>query len=231
MGTRRNFLVGAAIATSLVACNSENHDESTTSSANGSEAQSNVFDKSNFDKIVSRSAPHRHCVGIAGIDGGEGLYAMNNTFATYVHSLSVPVTDVFLVGVLYRVDPVVIAFNDEVWNGVIIPAIPKLDRALRSNLESVRVTSGNPFLYRPPQSNGEDASVESLVARGATFFVCANATLRLAVSLGSALRQNPQTVYQALTGGLVNGATLVPTGVWAIQALQEAHFTYLQATI
>lgn len=227
MGSRRDFIIGAAVAASLAACNSGGE----SGSGQTGQASSNTFDDANFNRIIGRSAAHKHCFGIAGIDGGEGLYAINNTYATYVHSLAVPVERLFLVGVLYRVEPVAIAFNDEMWNSVIIPALPHVTPALRSNFESVKVTTGNPFLYRPSNSNGEDASVESLVARGTQFFVCANATLQLAVALGTATRQQPQTIYQAFTSNLVPGASLVPTGVWALHALQEAHFTYLQATV
>jgi intracellular sulfur oxidation DsrE/DsrF family protein len=227
MGSRRDFIVGAAVAASLAACNSG----SESGSGQTGQASSNTFDDATFNQIVSKTAAHKHCFGIAGIDGGEGLYAINNTYATYAYSLNVPLNQLFLVGVLYRVEPVAIAFNDEMWNSVIIPALPHVSPALRSNFESVSVTTGNPFLYRPPNSNGEDASVESLVSRGTRFFVCANATQQLAKAIGAATRQDPQTIYQAFASNLVQGASLVPTGVWAILALQEAHFTYLQATI
>lgn len=226
MGSRRDFIVGAAVVASLAACNSGGESTGQTG-----QTGSNEFDDARFNQIIGRSARHRHCFGIAGIDAGEGLYAINNTYATYAHSLNVPLDQIFLVGVLYRVEPVAIAFNDEMWNSVIIPALPHLSPALRSNLESVKVTSGNPFLYRPPNSDGEDASVESLVNRGTQFFVCANATQQLAIAIGEATHQEPTTIYQAFGANLVPGTQLVPTGVWAIHALQEAHFTYLQATV
>ena len=221
MTTRKDFLVTGAIAASLVAC----------SSTNGSSQRAAQYDEAGFNKIVSKSASHRHCFGISGIDGGEGLYAMNNLLGTYQHSLNVPLDQVNLIGVLYRVEPVAVAFNDDVWNSVIIPALPKMSAALRSNFESVRVTSGNPFRFRPAGANGEDASVESLVARGANFFVCSNATMKLALQLGNATREDPQAIYQRFTAGLVDGASFVPTGVWALHALQENHFTYVQATV
>lgn len=231
MRNRRDFLLGTAVAATLAACTS-NSDTGGSSQLNAAgSGASNAFDDAHFNQIVGKPAAHRHCFGIGGVDGGEGLYAINNTYATYKLSLNVPLDQIFLIGVLYRVEPVAIAFNDAVWNNVIIPALPKLSPALRSNFESVNVTSGNPFLYRPPNSNGEDASVESLVGRGTVFFVCANATLQLATFIANALRQDTQTVYQDFITNLVPGASLVPTGVWAIHALQEAHFTYLQATI
>lgn len=232
MTNRRDFLVSAAVAASLAACSSASTTTTTASSLNGAgPGNSNAFDLAHFNQIIGRSATHRNSFGIAGIDGGEGLYAINNTYATYKLSLNVPVDEVFLVGVLYRVEPVAIAFNDDVWNDVIIPALPHVAPAMRSNFESVRVSSGNPFLYRPPGATGDDASVESLVSRGSVFFVCANATLQLANFVANALHRDTQTVYQDFISNLVPGAFLVPTGVWAIHALQEAHFTYLQATI
>ncbi len=193
MTTRKNFVVGGALAATLVACSSTNGD---------SQAPSAQTSDANFNKIVAKPASHKHCFGIAGIDAGEGLYAMNNLFGTYAHSLNVPLDQVNMVGVLYRVEPVTIAFNDDVWNSIIIPALPKVSAALRSNLQSVHIDSGNPFLYKPPGSNGEDASVESLVGRGASFFVCANATMRLALQIGPAVHKNPQDLFATFSNQL-----------------------------
>jgi intracellular sulfur oxidation DsrE/DsrF family protein len=231
MSNRRDFLLGTAVVATLASCTSNGGGAASSSANNAGQGATNTFDDARFKQIVGKQAQHRHSFGIGGIDAGEGLYAMNNTYATYKLSLGVPLAQVYLVGVLYRVEPVAIAFNDDVWNEAIIPALPHVSPAIRSNFESVRVTSGNPFLYRPPGSSGDDASVESLVGRGATFCVCANATLQLANFIGSALHRDPQTIYQLFVSNLVPGSVLVPTGVWAIHALQEAHFTYLQATI
>ncbi len=230
MSKRRDFLLGTAVVTALAACTSNGGDTS-SSTTNAGQGVTNTFDQTRFKQIIGKPAQHRHLFGVAGIDAGEGLYAMNNTYETYKLSLGVPINEVYLVGVLYRVEPVAIAFSDDVWNEAIIPALPHMNRAMRSNFESVRVTAGNPFLYRPAGGSGDDASVESLVDRGATFCVCANATLQLANLVGTALRRDPQTIYQLFVANLVRGAVLVPTGVWAIHALQEAHFTYLQATL
>lgn len=235
MNTRRDFLLASAVAASLtaVACSSQQQSSGTPSSSPvpPGEGPSLQFDLNHFNQLIGKNVAHRNSFGIARVEGGEGLYAMNNVYTTYDRVLNVPVDQVLLAGVLYRGASITMAFNDDVWNDVIIPALPRLNPELRADFESVRITTGNPFLYRPPNGNGKDASVESLVARGALLFVCDNATFQLALMIASALKQRVQEVYQAFTGSLVPGTTLVPTGVWAIGALQEAHFTYLQAAL
>jgi intracellular sulfur oxidation DsrE/DsrF family protein len=38
-------------------------------------------------------------------------------------------------------------------------------------------------------------------------------------------------VYDRLTKALVPSASVVPAGVWAVHAIQERRFTYLQTTL
>jgi intracellular sulfur oxidation DsrE/DsrF family protein len=230
MKTRKEFLLASVLLTSLAsACSSKNR--SAVASSPAADQEPTAFDSNRFNQIIASNAAHRHCFAIARLGTGEGLYAMNNTYTTYEEALNVTLDKVLLAGVLYNGAAITIAFDDDVWNDVLIPALPHISPALRADFSGVRITLGNPFLYRPPDSSGKDASVESLVERGAAFFVCDNATHQLAEIVASALRLPAQNVYQELATSLVPGASLVPTGVWAVQAFQEAHFTYLQATL
>lgn len=225
MTTRRDFLLASLLPT-LVAC-AAGHSEAQTSAT----AQlGGGFDEARFNLIISKNAAHRHCLGIASVNGGQGLYAMNKIYETYEQVLKTPLDQVSLASVLYGGAPITMAFNDHIWNEILIPTIPRLNAAAHASFESVSISVGNPFLYRPANSNGGDASVESLVQRGAMFFVCNNSALELASLIANARNERPADVYQRFSTGLVRGASFVPTGVWALNALQEKHFTYIQAT-
>jgi intracellular sulfur oxidation DsrE/DsrF family protein len=227
MQNRRDFLLATSALTTLVACSTEQRTDASSSPGKATVA----FDERHFNEVASKNVRYRHCFGIPRIASGDGLYAMNNTYAAYDQVLNTPLDQVLLVGVLYLGAPITMAFNDEAWNSLLIPALPHLGEDARVQFESVSITRGNPFLYRPPGSNGTDASIESLVARGARFFVCNNSALQLADLIGKALNRDPKDVYATIVRSLVPGASLVPAGVWAINALQTSHFTYLQAAL
>jgi intracellular sulfur oxidation DsrE/DsrF family protein len=89
-------------------------------------------------------------------------------------------------------------------------------------------TRTNPFLK---STKPEEASVESLVKGGTIFFACNNATQGFAHLLASIAKSPPRAMYDRLVAGLVPGASLVPAGVWAVHALQDRHYTYLQTTL
>jgi hypothetical protein len=87
----------------------------------------------------------------------------------------------------------------------------------------------NPFLR--PGKDPDAPSIEQLVKAGTLFYVCNNAAHGFAMLLGRLTKQTPASVYDRLVAGLAPGVVLVPAGVWAIQALQERHFTTLQTTL
>lgn len=73
-----------------------------------------------------------------------------------------------------------------------------------------------------------------LTKRGATFLVCDNALTDWATYLVTTAGFNDrpiEAVHADLRTHLVPGALLVPAGVAALNQAQEAHFTYLQASL
>lgn len=96
----------------------------------------------------------------------------------------------------------------------------------------LKAGSGNPYLHTARSRSPEyDASIEALVLRRASFFICNNAVLGMANDIATALGKHPADVYKQLVASTVPGSLLVPAGVMAINACQEAHFTYIQATL
>ena len=109
-------------------------------------------------------------------------------------------------------------------------ALPRLAPSIRADIADLKAGDGNQWLHKP-KFGDYDASIDTLGKRGAVFFLCNNATTGFAQSVATALGITPAAAYAKLTKNLVPHAMLVPAGVWAIHALQEAHFTYQQVTL
>jgi hypothetical protein len=53
----------------------------------------------------------------------------------------------------------------------------------------------------------------------------------LAGSLAHDKGVSPAETYARLVEGLIPSATIVPAGVWAVLAIQERRYTYIQTTL
>jgi intracellular sulfur oxidation DsrE/DsrF family protein len=188
------------------------------------------FEPSRFKAIISRSATHRHLFAAGSIDRGFILSEIYNTLYTYDHWLSTPDSHIFAAAVLYHGMAVAMALEDGAWNDLLLPGLQGLPPEGITDIHTMPSGSGNALLQRGPNGTTQQ-SLGGLASRGVTFFVCNSALSGLAMLLARTLNRTPRDVYTKLTGSLVHGASLVPTGVWAIHALQEAHFTYLQASL
>ncbi len=194
-----------------------------------------VFDRARFDEILAKPAKHRQCCASAKTAGGAVLDAMLATLYAYEYDLGEGAGTVHEVAVIYHPTGVMLGLNDLIWNDLLIPALPHLSAHFREDLTSSGAPAagkGNPFLHRARGTALEDdPSIEALVSRGSHLFVCNNALLGLADALATALHASGDTLHQRLLANLVPGAMAVPAGVMAINACQEARFTYLQATL
>lgn len=192
------------------------------------------FDETRFDEILSKPARHRQCCASTKTAGALALDAMTSTMYAYEFDLGEGPGTVHEVGVFYHAAGAMLGLNDGAWNELLIPAMPHLSTYLRSDLEAthVKAGSGNPYLRRQKNTRLEDdTSIEALASRGCHFFVCNNALLGLADGLAGALRESSNALHGRLLASLVPGAMAVPAGVMAINACQEAHFTYLQVSL
>lgn len=188
------------------------------------------FDQARFADILGRPARHRQCCASTKAEWGV-LDAMLSTMYAYEVDLREGPGTVHEVAVLYHQAGIVLALDDGVWNDLLLPALPHLSSYVRDALNGLS-TKGNPFLHRRAGTPAtDDPTIEALVSRGCHFFVCNNAMLGLSDSLATALHETSDRIHERLLDGLVPGAMAVPAGVMAINACQEAHFTYLQATL
>ncbi len=104
--------------------------------------------------------------------------------------------------------------------------------------------AGNPWLHAAaayPRNDADqsapfnqDASIETLQRRGATFYVCNNAVRGLAmrtVEAGLANGRDVDALHAELRRNLIPGGLLVPAGVTTIDAPQQEHFTLYDASV
>jgi intracellular sulfur oxidation DsrE/DsrF family protein len=131
--------------------------------------------------------------------------------------------------------------NDEMW------ARYGLAQVLARNADAVKAPGadrGNPWLHPAaayPRNDADqsapynqDASIETLLRRGATIYVCNNALRQLAlktIEAGLANGRDVDALHAELRRSLVPGAILVPAGVTTIDALQQEHFTLYDASV
>ena len=216
MTTRKHFLVasGAVAATSLAAVGAIEVHQAMNSHF--------VFNSQLFARTLARSARHRQCFATTHLNNGEALILMLNSLNAYEYDLGEGPGTLHCAAVFYHGYAAAIAFNDQVWNELVLPS------NILSAAHSVAAPagSGNPYLSAHTNRK-EDASVEALSARGASFFVCHNSIQSASTQLAQALSLKPADVMRRLLAGIVPQAQVVPAGVMAVNALQEAHFTYI----
>ena len=191
------------------------------------------FDVGAFDAVLNVPAAHKHLFTSAKINGGLILDNARSTLAAY-SDIGVSFKDVQPAIVFYHFSTC-LGYNDTVWNDYLLkvkPPNPKSLTDFQKDFNSVYdgTSRGNPCLHKTGKEG--DVSIESLVAdANARFFVCNNATTYIAGFVAKALKLEPVGVYTKMAANLVPNAMLVPAGVWGIHAVQERHYTYLQATL
>ena len=177
------------------------------------------FDQTRFNEILSKSAKHKQCFGITKLNDGAPLEGMMNSIEAYNDFLKEGPDALQAAGVLYHGAAVAFAMNDAVWNEYLIPAAQHMPAVLRQDFGSLKPGRGNTYKDQ----------VRELVAKGASFFVCHNAIVGVSGFVASTLKTSPQKVHAAIMAAILPGALVVPAGVMAINACQEAKFTYISA--
>lgn len=222
MNTRKDFLITASLAALAPAAAQAASPAPSASPKRAKEPELRFdFDQVRFNQILAKPATHRQCFGATKIDGGNVIDAMANTRNAYVDYLSEPGDAVHTVAVLYHGTAIALAFNDTVWNEFFFPVLKGAPKKLRDEFEDAKPGKGNPYRQ----------DVAGAVAQGASFFVCHNAIAGFSHLIAGALKRSAQVVHAALMAGMLPGALAVPAGVMAINACQEAKFTYIQSSL
>lgn len=225
MTSRKDFLA----ATSLLALAPVLADAATPAPKPKSSPQPALtfdFDRSGFEQILAKPAKHKQCFGAMKLAGGGVLEAMNNSIDAYDVFLKEGAGAMQAVAVLYHGSSISLAMSDSVWNELLIPALPHAPGSVKKDMGSVKPGAGNPYL-RSARKDPNDVSVESLTAKGSTFFVCHNAIAGFSELVAQALKMPLASAHRRIMAGIVPGALVVPAGVMAVNACQEARFTYI----
>lgn len=157
------------------------------------------------------SAKHRQAFGSITARRGTVLHHAANSIAAYANGSMDPTDKNLAVAVVLFGPAVALALDDAFWKSYI-------DEAVFTGYGDAvgTISAANPY----------SAEVRSLIAGGAAICVCNNALTGFATSLGKKTGTN---LYPIARAAIINGGILVPAGVAAVNALQEARFTYLQS--
>jgi intracellular sulfur oxidation DsrE/DsrF family protein len=228
--TRKELLAAGAAALAPAACAKPS---ALVGAATGPAAF--IFDRGAFERTLALPAKHRQCFAATAIQNGIVLSSMVASMYAYEFDLHEGPGSLHAVAVLYHPVAVALGLDDGVWNDLIIPAIPHLSAYLHGGLLDGKTPvrgRGNPYLHRLPNSALEDdPSIEALASRGCHFFLCNNALTGLAESLATKHGSTADEIHSRFLGSTTANTSVVPAGVMAINACQEAHFTYLQTAL
>jgi intracellular sulfur oxidation DsrE/DsrF family protein len=121
----------------------------------------------------------------------------------------------------------VMAFNDDLWNRYGIGEERKVNDPLTK-----QPARRNPYLkVLPGEPDWAVASkLETLHARGAIFLVCNRASMNWAAGAAERTKKDVEQVRNDVRNGLVPGATLMPTGVFALVRAQNAGCAYMKGS-
>lgn len=219
MNTRKDFLV----ATSLFAVAPAVADAASPSPkpANEPPALRFKFDETRFNEILAKPAKHKQCFGATKIDDANVVNGMANTINAYEQYLGEAPGSVQTAGVLYHGAAIALAMNDTIWNEMLFPSLKSMWPSVKEQFAGLAAGKGNPY----------KGDVAGIVSRGASFFVCHNAIAGFAGVVAGAIKEPLEAVHDKIVAGVLPGCLVVPAGVMAINACQEAKFTYIQSSL
>lgn len=188
------------------------------------------FDLDKFNTILGQPYPHRQVAVATTFQGAtDALSHMRRSIQFYSDPLGFAAgpNSLHVAAVLYGGYSYAVSLDDAMYEKYPIALL--VDRELHPG-DSTYSAAAKSLRHNPSA-----ADYRALVAdHGAAFFVCNNALsgfaleVARAASLGVAVtRDRVVEVHDDLVQHLIPGTMLVPVGVAALNAAQEAHFTFL----
>jgi intracellular sulfur oxidation DsrE/DsrF family protein len=180
-----------------------------------------TFDRAAFEAVLALPARHRQVFGTARLGGAVVLHYMHNALVAYRDGFAEGPGTLHVAAVFYGTSIAAVC-PDALWKAF--------------SLQRYLTRTGEAFEQGTSDGNPYGDQVAALHASGASFFVCNNSLNELAESLANAPEgsgSDPGTIYTQFAATLrkAPGVMLVPAGVAALNAAQEARFTLLQATL
>lgn len=172
-----------------------------------------------LDGLTSK---HRQFFDAPTANGGIVLVHMLNYYNTLNDTYKVKDADIDAVGTFYGATTFY-GVNDAMWQKYRIGEF----------VASIDPSAGKPAATNPWRTTPvvlglslPQASVESLLKRGATFILCNNALTIFSGLLAQQRGLDPKVVYEDLKANILPGVNLVPGMVVAIEQAQRAGLSY-----
>jgi intracellular sulfur oxidation DsrE/DsrF family protein len=201
------------------------------------------WDRTAFEAILARPCRHRQVFASAGLEGGLVLHYMENSLQAYAEGFGEGPGTLHAAAVLYG-RSLVVVLQDAMWTKYRLAALlsePSEHRGLGGDAKAYvgRVEGMVNTLLHGGHADDDAAArnpygtrLAPLVTRGASFFVCNNALRNFSVFVAAETPDTTATsIHDDLAEHLLGGAMIVPAGVAALNAAQEARFTLFQATL
>jgi len=179
--------------------------------ATGTGATLAMVDPRALENAAEQPFRHRQVFAARGADAQALLNEMTNSLDVYEHDLGEGPGTLHVAAVLYG-SAVIVGLDNAAWSRYRLAA------------RIARADATNPFA----------AQVAELEARHASFFVCNKALIGIALSIFNATPNQTHTaddVLGDLQAHVLPNVVIVPAGVAALNALQEAKFTFVQASL
>jgi intracellular sulfur oxidation DsrE/DsrF family protein len=191
--------------------------------AAGAQTPSAAFDRKAFEAILNKPFRHRQVFAATKLSGAAVLNYMRNSLRAYAEGFGEGPGTLHAIGVFYG-GAVALGLTGDMWRKYPIATtleIPYWGGSQFSPKQNAAAT--NPYA----------AEVQALVDQGAHFFLCNNVMVNLAAAVSQSGPTAPTVaqIHDDLVANLMPGTMVVPAGVAALNAAQEARFTLMQATI
>ena len=121
----------------------------------------------------------------------------------------------------------VMAFNDDLWDRYAIGDERKVNDPLT---KQPRAPESYAKALPDEPAWAAAAKLDSLRARGAIFLVCNRASMNWAAGAAERTKTDVEKVRAEVRNGLVPGATLMPTGIFALVRAQNAGCAYMRGS-
>jgi intracellular sulfur oxidation DsrE/DsrF family protein len=189
-----------------------------------------AFDRAAFTAVLARPYPHRQLAAPQTFaDATVALSHFRNSLAAYAdpNGFAAGPNSLHCAAVLYAGRSYTMVLDDAMYAKYPIGLLA--DEEMRPNDTSARA------YWTALRKNPMNDFVRPLTDQGVSFFVCNNALSGFAVELARraatkdapATREQVVAIHDDLAAHFVMGTMLVPAGVAAVNAAQEARFTFL----
>jgi intracellular sulfur oxidation DsrE/DsrF family protein len=188
------------------------------------------FDRAAFAAILNRPAEHRQVLTVRSFaDARDGLSLMRNSIEAYIDPMyfAAAPNSFHAAAVFYHGSSPLLAVDDSMF--------AKYPLAATIIAFAGFTGTGKPGIDKAATKHPAPLFGELVAQHGASFFVCNNALSGISAYLAgqlapagtAATRAQVVAIHDDLAAHFLPGAFLVPAGVAAINAAQEARFTLL----